>query len=112
MLTNKDYCDYDVTVALEEIGFPIRRIKVNGVEKNIPISLYEAQKFLREEKKIDICLEVNTKNDRLSDKYYTVCISYMSRIKREYQYLNENFNSYEEALLEGFKEVVQLLKEE
>ena len=33
-------------------------------------------------------------------------------IKREYQYLNENFNSYEEALSEGIKEAVKLLKEE
>ena len=74
-------------------------------------SFYEAQKWLRE-KGIDVCIEVNTKNDRLSDKYYTVCISYMSRIKREYQYLNENFNYYEEALLNGIKEAIKILKEE
>ena len=109
MLTEKDYCDYDTCVALDELGCPITKWISGDVVSTF--TLYEAQKWLREEKGIDICLEVNTKNNRLSDKYYTVCISYMSRIKREYQYLNENFNSYEEALLEGIKGAIKLLKE-
>ena len=75
------------------------------------VPLYDAQQWLRE-KGFDICIDVNTKNDRLSDKYYTVCISYMSRIKREYQYLNEHFNYYEEALLNGIKETLKILKED
>ena len=113
MLTEKDYCDYDTCVALEELGYP-RYCYDNGGELDKilrMVTLYNAQKWLRE-KGIDVCIEVNTKNDRLSDKYYTVCISYMSRIKREYQYLNENFNTYEEALLEGIKAAIRILKEE
>ena len=114
MLTEKDYCNYDTCVALKELGYPMLDNPLGFIINELqirPVLLYEAQKWLRE-KGIDICIEVNTKNDRLSDKYYNVCISYMSRIKREYQYLNENFNSYEEALLEGIKEAVKLLKEE
>ena len=118
MLIEKDYCDYDTCVALRELEYNApQRLLIDyfGVydepQYDERIHLWDAQKWLRE-KGIDICLEVNTKNDRLSNKYYTVCISYMSRIKREYQYLNENFNSYEEALLEGIKEAVKLLKEE
>ena len=113
MLTNKDYCDYETCVALKELGCTYTTLFRYIVDdESVPHpTLYDAQKWLRE-KGIDVCIEVNTKNDRLSDKYYTVCISYMSRIKREYQYLNENFNYYEEALLEGIKEAIKILKEE
>lgn len=112
MLTEKDYCDNDTTVALEELGFPIRRIKVKGTEKNVPISLYEAQKWLREEKKIDVMVQLDTKDIHLSSKYYSIYMSYMSRFRREFSYIFKNFDSYEEALSEGIKESVKLLKEE
>ena len=116
MLNEKDYCDYDTCVALKEVGCDQHYDKYKETNSKGEyifdwFTLYEAQKWLREEKGIDVCIEVNTKNNRLSDKYYTVCISYMSRIKREYQYLNENFGSYEEALLEGIKEAIKILKE-
>ena len=111
MLTEKDYCDYDTCAALYEFGCVTHPYDNTEIDKALQIvHLYDAQKWLRE-KGIDVCIEVNTKNDRLSDKYYTVCISYMSRIKREYQYLNENFDSYEEALLEGIKEAIKILME-
>lgn len=54
MLTEKDYCDYETCVALEELGFPIRRIKVKEKEKHVPILLYEAHKWLREEHQLHI----------------------------------------------------------
>ena len=112
MLTGKDYCDYDTCVAFEELGFPIRRIKVKGEEKNVPISLYEAQKWLREEKKIDVLIEIECKDVHLSSKHYSVFISYMGRFMRRFQYLSNEFDSYEEALLEGVKCAVKILKED
>ena len=63
MLTDKDYCDYDTCVALEEFGFSIRRIKVKGEEKRVPILLYEAQKWLREEKGVIVEVFVDDDSD-------------------------------------------------
>ena len=128
MLTEKDYCDYDTCVALEELGLS----SVNNecfqskiVSKEIPlkffdttlqstsleyapiISLYEAQKWLREEKKI----EVNASFDKDSDGW----IGFIQRL--DYpdlmgtDFLTPVFNSYEEALLEGIKEVIEILKD-
>lgn len=48
MLTEKDYCDYDTYVALEELGYP------EVMAFNKPFSLYEVQKWLREEKGLHI----------------------------------------------------------
>lgn len=111
MLTEKDYCDHNICIALEKLGFPIRRIKVKGEEKRVPILLYEAQKWLREEKKIDVLIELVTKDIHLSSKYYSIHISYMSRFRREFKYMSKNFDSYEEALSKGVKYAVKILKE-
>ena len=46
MLENKDYCDYDTSIALYELGYDCQVIHLIA-EK---ITLYEAQKWLREEK--------------------------------------------------------------
>jgi hypothetical protein len=112
MLTEKDYCDYDTCIALEELGFPIRRIKVKGEEKNVPILLYEAQKFLREEKNIDVLIKLECKDVYSSLKHYSVYLSYIGSFIRRFQYLLDEFNSYEEALSEGIKIAVKILKEE
>jgi hypothetical protein len=108
MLTEKDYCDNDTTVALEELGFPIRRIKVKGTEKNVPISLYEAQMFLREEKKID----ANAFYDNMDAAWRFYVLEIDSPDLSGTHAYNDTYMSYEEALLEGFKESVKLLKEE
>ena len=109
MLKEKDYCDYDICAALEELGFPIRRIKVKGEEKHVPILLYESQKWLR-----------NTHNLHISTKPYP-CedgLMWMYEIRQFTPYLvcviknKTGFQKEEEALLEGIKEVVKLLKEE
>ena len=118
MLTNKDYCDYETCVALRELGY-------NAPQRLIPdyfgvfdepqyderIHLYDAQKWLREEKKIDVLIELETKDIHLSSKYYSIHISYMSRFRREFKSMLKNFDSYEEALSEGIKEAVKILKE-
>ena len=108
MLENRDYCDYETCVALKELGFPIRRIKVKGIEKNVPILLYEAQKFLREEKDIDIQIMISDHNLR----WYYVEIyrnGFCKTLKNGYAI--KNFITYEKALLEGVREAVKILKE-
>lgn len=107
-LTEKDYCDHDTTVAFEELGFPIRRIKVKGTEKNVPISLYEAQKFLRKEKKID----ANAFYDNMDAAWRFYVLEIDSPDLSGTHAYNDTYMSYEEALLEGFKEAIKLLKKE
>ena len=53
MLTNKDYCDYDTSITLGELGFPLKRMKVknfiNGElteDTIVTVLLYEAQQWL------------------------------------------------------------------
>ena len=113
MLTEKDYCDYETCFALEEVGFPLHPYGNTEIDKSLRLTLllYEAQKWLREEKNIDILIELETKDIHLSSKYYSIHISYMSRFRREFSYISKNFDSYEEALSEGIKEAVKILKE-
>ena len=113
MVTEKDYCDYETCVALKELGFPIEWFEDETYhENNTEISLYEAQKWLREERNIDVLIELETKDIHLSSKYYSIHISYMGRFRREFSYISKNFDSYEDALSEGIKEAVKILKEE
>ena len=113
MLTEKDYCDYETCVALEELGFPIRRIKVKGTEKNVPISLYEAQKFLREEKSIYVtvgCPQIMNEGLGWS---YEVCDKPWNGHSDDdcVKASGGAYDSYEEALSEGIKGAVKILKE-
>ena len=106
MLTEKDYCDYDTCVALKELGYPV--IMAYG-NPSIEIHLYEAQKWLREEKCIDIQIMISDYNLR----WYYVEIygnGFYKTLKNGYAI--KNFITYEEALLEGIKEAVKILKEE
>ena len=112
MLNNKDYCDYETCVALEELGFPIRRIKVKGEEKNVPILLYEAQKWLREEKGIFVYIDVPWKTDDGLGWSYFCCNKPMTEEDKEVCFASGGFyDSYEEALSKGIKEAVKILKE-
>ena len=85
MLTEKDYCDYDTCVALRELGYkgisrffyatkesPLRRYScdqilttriADSVGHTLAISLYVAQKFLREEKNIIVEVFVDDDSD-------------------------------------------------
>lgn len=109
MLTEKDYCNYNVCIALEELGFPIRRIKVKGEEKHVPILLYEAQKFLREEHGIIVDV-------RYGAIYYNVVLAHRITggrvIIKDKDDRIADFERYESALNEGIKEAVKLLKEQ
>ena len=110
MLTEKDYCDYETCVALKELGYPTK-ITFIGEQATIEIpinsgiiSLYEAQKFLREEKKIEV----------LALSKGMVGAPYDAQVYTEDYVIQEGieYNSYEEALLEGIKEAVKILKGE
>ena len=139
MLNNKDYCDYDTCVALKEVGYneksnwwfnkflnedsgqmELVHICDNPAHLNydswgivprdfvIRPSLYEAQKWLREDKKI----EVGASWDNDEDNWYT----YIKQIGfpdwSDTSVSHSCYSSYEEALLEGVKSAIKLLKEE
>ena len=140
MLTEKDYCDYDICVALKELGYkvptsayympnnnqlifvsnPCRGGYVidcfyshNSFPKDVMTSNYidaptmrEAQKWLREEKKIIVQPEVSV----FGWKCNIIISPCSSGMKNRYN--GRGYSSYEEALLEGIKEAIKLLKEE
>ena len=101
MLTEKDYCDYDTYVALEELGYP------EVMAFNKPFLLYEAQKWLREEK--NIIVEVFVDDDSNTPITYNIhkdgeCVCHHHG---KYWSVKE----WSEALSEGIKEAVKILKE-
>lgn len=107
MLTEKDYCDYDTCVTLGELGFPLKRMKVkNGIDGKItedtivPVLLYEAQKWLREDKGLIVL--VNHLMTQEGDWEWEISNKYRSL---------DMYYSYEEALSEGIKESIEILKE-
>ena len=117
MLTEKDYCDYDTYVALEELGYP------EVMAFNKPFLLYEAQKWLREEKRI--CVEVDCCAGgyvwELCKAYHkdwfsggTTIYTHCCEDNAINPLLNDcgKYDSYEEALLEGVRAAIKLLKEE
>ena len=135
MLTGKDYCDKDLSATLMKMGFmgfgyfyyekdssklkathqslTVRTAKALG--HTLAISLYEAQKWLREEKGIfsDIGL--------FNDGAFYYCIrqkknNYWAEIYRSFFHDDlfddyGKFESYEEALSEGIKAAINILKE-
>ena len=113
MLENKDYCDYDTCVALEELGFPLKRMKVKNfitgelTDSYVLVLLYEAQKWLREEKKID----VGATWDNDEDNWF----SYIKQMGfpdwSGTSVSHSCYPSYEEALSEGIKETIKILKD-
>ena len=125
MLTEKDYCDYETCVALEELGYP-RYCYDNGGELDKilrMVTLYNAQKWLREEKRI--CVEVDCCAGgyvwELCKAYHkdwfsggTTIYTHCCEDNAINPLLNDcgKYDSYEEALLEGVRAAIKLLKEE
>ena len=121
MLTEKDYCDYETCVALYELGCVTHPYDNTDTDKVLQIvHLYDAQKWLREEHDIHIepflCnfeytqYKLNIVGKPKGNTCY--CSIYNSLMEDIRNKTNTYFNSYEEALLEGIKEAVKLLKEE
>ena len=108
MLTEKDYCDYETCAALEGVGFPLHPYGNTEIDTSLRLTLllYEAQKWLREEKKIHISVNyLYIENDVF--EYVLRCIGKRGSLSNAMEY-----DSYEEALLEGIMEAITLLKEE
>ena len=140
MLTEKDYCDKDLSATLMEMGFrgfghfyyekdssklkathqflTVRTAKALG--HTLAISLYEAQKWLREEKNIHI-------------EVYACARGYIYELCKAYKsgsfsggtiiYTTDDFNNpklnddgeyddFETCLLEGIKAIIKILKED
>lgn len=111
MLENKDYCDYDISRELKELGF------VAGLgegdcgyclyddawhdQVNRPL-LYEAQKWLRE-----------AHNLHIEIIYSPACWTCKIYNLKEWDYVKgfTFIHSFEEALAEGIKAAVKILKE-
>ena len=105
MLTEKDYCDYDTCVALEELGYP-RYCYDNGGELDKilrMVTLYNAQKWLREDKNLHIDCGYNPS---LSWYYYHVWKG------QEEIAEGEAFPTYEDALKTAIYMATEFLKEE
>ena len=127
MLTEKDYCDYETCVALKELGYigqgrcyydldkyknQLRHFGIQVLTTRsakalnfvLAVHLYEAQKWLREEKKLHITIFSQSQE------------SWQYRITTPHQKLEdglhgEDFSSFEEALSEGVRNAVEILKE-
>jgi hypothetical protein len=106
MLENKDYCDYETSVALYELGYDCQVIHLIA-EK---ITLYEAQKWLREVKGIHITINYI----RLEEDIFMYTLRHIGKKLRENGglYNNEQYSSYEKALSEGIKETIKILRDE
>ena len=114
MLTEKDYCDYDTSITLSELGFPLKRMKVKNFidgqfsDSIVTVLLYEAQKWLREEK--DVIIVVCPYTYDIINKTHTWTCEIWFGDNLEYEI--HNFKSYEKALSKGIKEAIKILKEE
>ena len=105
MLTQKDYCDYDTCVALEELGYPRYHYDNGGELDKIlrMVTLYNAQKWLREQRLLFIEI------DKILYGGYKFHVLDLTTYTEEGCGYTDG---YEEALLEGIKEAVKILKKE
>ena len=99
MLTEKDYCDLDTSHELWVMG-----LEPEAYYDGPLILLYEAQKWLREEKNIIVYPEKNS-----IGWFYTTHYN-IGNVHR-FKYSEEYYDSYEETLSEGVKCAVKILKE-
>ena len=135
MLTEKDYCDYDTCVALKKLGYKEKTLAYytsEGIfhwrrayiyDVSIPdlakssnkklykhvldaVSLYEAQKWLREEKNLYVEVTIILSGKNYMFEIYDTETAILKR------FIHEDYVTYEEALLEGIKEAIKILKEE
>ena len=118
MLTEKDYCDYDTCVALKELGYDApQRLLIDyfgvydGPQYDERIHLYEAQKWLREEKGFDIVIKpVDKCTIFISGERY---FSMLYRNQERKSSLDVPCTiTFEESLLARIKEAIKILKEE
>ena len=99
MLTEKDYCDLDTSHELWVMG-----LEPEAYYDGPLILLYEAQKWMREVKKLHITIYSQSQE------------SWQYRITKPHQRLEdglhgEDFSSFEEALLHAIKECIEYVKQ-
>lgn len=128
MLQHKDYCDKDLSLALKEIGYigqgrcyydldkepnKLRHFGIQVLTTRsagalnfvLAVHLYDAQKWLRKQKGILILPDYNS--------FGWFCgIHYPINSVKMFKYTAKEVNSYEEALSEGIKEAIKILKDE
>ena len=125
MLTEKDFCDYETCVALEELGYPRYHYDNGGELDKIlrMVTLYNAQKWLREEKEVYVTVipEYNEFGPIKGVKYRLEVASWkddefgyetIEWLDEECPHTIITFDSFEEALSEGIKRAVKILKDE
>ena len=121
MLIQNDYCDYDTCVALKELGCALSSFdkweNKEGELELIPhYLLYFAQKWLREEKKIIIEATFNLMY-KGQPRFSWRILYNLTQHKGAYYTFDSvkskgDYDSYEEALSEGVREAIKILKEE
>ena len=106
MLENRDYCDYETCVALEELGCPINSL--------MRLHLYDAQKWLREEKSIYVTVGCPLIMNEGLGWSYEVCDKPWNGYSDDdcLKASGGAYDSHEEALSEGIKEAVKILNDE
>ncbi|MBO5957478.1 MAG: hypothetical protein J6Q39_07980 [Bacteroidales bacterium] len=139
MLTEKDYCDYETCVALKKLGYNEKTlayytsegffhwIRAYIYDVAIPdlanssnkkpykhiidaMSLYEAQKWMREVKGIIVrVIPIYEERKLIKGISYTHEVIYWTDGYVTDECIEE-YPSYEEALSEGIKEAVKILK--
>jgi hypothetical protein len=124
MLDNKDYCDTETSDELEKLGYPRYHYDATETDKIFRIiTLYEAQKWLREEKEVYVTVlpEYNEFGPVKGVKYRLEVAHWkddefgyetIEWLDEECPHTIITFDSYEEALSEGIKEAVKILKGE
>ena len=106
MLTSKDYCDYETDIALKELGYPLPAF--------LPmVLLYEAQKWLREEKSIYVTVGCPLIMNEGLGWSYEVCDKPWNGHSDDdcVKASGGAYDSYEEALSEGLRTAIKILKE-
>ena len=107
MLSYKDYCDEKTSDELEKLGYPRYHYDATEVDKIFRIiSLYDAQKWLREVKKVIIVIVPYTYNIITETSTWTYEIWLEDNLEREVH----DFKTYEEALSEGVCKAIEILK--
>ena len=147
----KEFCDYETSVALKELGFTEKCLTYYDTEDNVGLlfntqwtvdvmpcqftdcleshnsntsddnsyvdapTIYQVQKWLRKEKGIHVLPELGLiyrNKNGLITHYYRVLVKNMnSGIIITLDNDRDDFESYEEALSEGIKNAIEILKQ-
>ena len=103
IMTEQDYCPKDVVIALLDKGYPCHTPyrKIGSIEIIQKISLYEAQKWIRDEHKLHITIKSISQESweyHVTKAGSTILVTY-----------GEDCYTYEEALLRAIIETIMQL---